>query len=135
MVNHYVYEPDSVSDKVEEADVSIGDTLEFISNNQEGYAKYLVVAGENGAKSLRQIEDFDGVIENNDNEIDVNAEENDEGYNSQMGGSKKSKFVLKSNKNKSRRIIKRNSNKKSSRSSKHTRRHRNRKSGRSRVRK
>ena len=58
MKNHVVFEPDNVYDIMNVA--NIGDTIEYIPNNQEGYALYLVVASESCCKQLQQIADIHG---------------------------------------------------------------------------
>jgi hypothetical protein len=39
-------------------DIKVGDTIEYISNNQQGYEKYKVIL-EDGEKSLKLIDSFD----------------------------------------------------------------------------
>ena len=54
---HYVssFDDKNVYDKLKENYVNIGDTIEYLSNNQEDYAKYIVIE-INNEKNLRQIE-------------------------------------------------------------------------------
>ena len=59
MSNYKVYEGSSVDDELENnSNIKIGDTIEYISNNQEGYEKYEVVL-KNGKKDLQLIATYD----------------------------------------------------------------------------
>ena len=59
MSNYIVYEPDSVDDELENnKQIKVNDTIEYISNNQEGYEKYKVVF-KNGKKDLELISTYD----------------------------------------------------------------------------
>ena len=52
-------------------DIKVGDTIEYISNNQMGYEKYKVILGANGEKSLKLIDSYDhqmGLYNDNDTE-------------------------------------------------------------------
>jgi hypothetical protein len=40
-------------------DIVVGDTIEMVTNNQEGYKKYRVVLDKNGNKALELIDDYD----------------------------------------------------------------------------
>jgi hypothetical protein len=59
--NWTVGEPENVYDYLEENDdeIEIGDTIEYISNNQMGYVKYKVVS----EKGLEKIADYDSLME------------------------------------------------------------------------
>jgi hypothetical protein len=59
MATHSVYEPDSVYDNLDS--YNVGDTVEYISNNQMGYAQY-VVEMRDGRKTLRQTDDWEGPV-------------------------------------------------------------------------
>jgi hypothetical protein len=52
----------SVYEKVKDKDVDVGDTIEVISNNQEGYRKYKVIndLGKKGLKLINSYDDFMG---------------------------------------------------------------------------
>ena len=39
--------------------IVLGDTIEYISNNQMGYEKYKVILDENGNKTLKLIDSYD----------------------------------------------------------------------------
>ena len=57
--NHVLYEDDvSVYEKVRDKDVDVGDTIEYIPNNQQGYKKYKVI-NELGKKGLKLINSYD----------------------------------------------------------------------------
>ena len=59
MSNYKVYEGSYVDDELENnSNIKIGDTIEYISNNQEGYEKYEVVL-KNGKKDLQLIATYD----------------------------------------------------------------------------
>lgn len=85
MVNHTVSEPDSVYDNLD--NYNVGDIVEYISNNQEGYAEYVVEMND-GEKSLRQIGDLYGRFDGNDDD-NYDDENEDEAYGSQEGGKKR----------------------------------------------
>lgn len=63
MASHIVYEPDNVYDNVDT--YNVGDTVEYISNNQLGYMRY-VVAMVDGAKDLRAVADIDGPFDDDE---------------------------------------------------------------------
>jgi hypothetical protein len=57
--NHVLYEDDvSVYEKLRDRSVDVGDTIEFISNNQQGYKKYKVI-NDLGKKGLKLINSYD----------------------------------------------------------------------------
>jgi len=57
--NHVLYEDDvSVYEKLRDKSVDVGDTIEFISNNQQGYKKYKVI-NDLGKKGLKLINSYD----------------------------------------------------------------------------
>ena len=56
--NHVVGEEVSVYERVKDKDVDVGDTIEVISDNQEGYRKYKVV-NNLGKKELKLINSYD----------------------------------------------------------------------------
>ena len=59
MTNYRVYEGSSVDDELEKNDqIKVNDTIEYITNNQEGYEKYKVVL-VNGKKDLELISSYD----------------------------------------------------------------------------
>jgi hypothetical protein len=39
--------------------IVVGDTIEYITNNQLGYKKYKVILDENGKKGLKLIDSYD----------------------------------------------------------------------------
>jgi hypothetical protein len=67
--NWSVGEPESVHDYLEENNdkIEVGDTIEYISNNQMGYEKYKVVLDEDGKKGLKKIADYDSMMEEYEN--------------------------------------------------------------------
>ena len=56
--NHVIGEEVSVYERVKDKDVDVGDTIEVISDNQEGYRKYKVV-NNLGKKELKLINSYD----------------------------------------------------------------------------
>jgi hypothetical protein len=60
--NHVLYEGDvSVYEKLQDKNVDVGDTIEYIPNNQQGYMKYKVI-NELGKKGIKLIESYDDWI-------------------------------------------------------------------------
>jgi hypothetical protein len=62
MRNYRVYEDDGDTpyEKLNSnSNIMVGDTIEYFTNNQEGYKKYLVTS-ENGNKGLKLIKDYYG---------------------------------------------------------------------------
>ena len=52
--------------------IVVGDTIAYISNNQQGYTKHLVILDANGNKALKLIDSYDhqmGDIEYDEDEI------------------------------------------------------------------
>ena len=56
--NHMVGEEVNVYERVKDRDVDVGDTIEVISDNQQGYRKYKVV-NDLGKKGLKLIDSYD----------------------------------------------------------------------------
>ena len=56
--NHVVGEEVNVYERVKDSDVDVGDTIEVISDNQQGYRKYKVV-NNLGRKELKLINSYD----------------------------------------------------------------------------
>jgi hypothetical protein len=44
-------------------DIQVGDTIQYVSNNQMGWKKYKVVIGDDGKKGLKLIADYDSMID------------------------------------------------------------------------
>lgn len=59
MTNHTINESQTPQSKMEENDVKIGDTIEVLTDNQEGYKKFKVISGNNNKKTLETIEDWE----------------------------------------------------------------------------
>lgn len=62
MTNYAVYEEDreTVRQELEtNPDIVIGDTIEYITNNQEGYQKYMVISDASGKKDIKIIDSYD----------------------------------------------------------------------------
>ncbi len=59
---HIIYEPNNPYTAVLSPDIYIGDTIVYMTDNQLGYAVYLVVGGQGGHKTLRQTEDIYGTV-------------------------------------------------------------------------
>jgi hypothetical protein len=60
--NYQVYEGEgnSVHDKFKTTpNIAVGDTVEYITNNQMGYEKYKVILNEKGEKKLKLIDSYD----------------------------------------------------------------------------
>lgn len=89
MAHHIVNEPDSIHDKMRESNVAIGDTIEYVSNNQEGYAKYKVVRDDDGDKRLTQTHDMDGPLYDGDDSDDEGVGESQD----MAGGKRKRRSI------------------------------------------
>jgi hypothetical protein len=81
MTNFSVYEGDgnSVQKQLQKKDVKVGDTIEFVPNNQEGYEKYEVINDEKDKKALKLIDSYDMQMER----------EYESGSDKEVGGKKK----------------------------------------------
>jgi len=79
MTNFSVHEGDgnSVQKQLQKKDVKVGDTIDFVPNNQQGYERYQVIEDEKGEKALKLIDSYDMQMER--------ADESDE----EVGGKKK----------------------------------------------
>jgi hypothetical protein len=56
----YEGEGNSVQNKLKtNPNIAVGDTLEYITNNQMGYEKYKVILNEKGEKKLKLIDSYD----------------------------------------------------------------------------
>ena len=62
MTNWQIEENESVYEYLKKPDVNVGDTIEIMTDNQEGYKKYKVISGENGNKDLKTIADWSSDI-------------------------------------------------------------------------
>ena len=65
MKNFNVYEGDgkSVYDELAtNPDIKVGDTISYITRNQEGYMKYKVLLNDHGKKDIETIETYDDWI-------------------------------------------------------------------------
>ena len=63
--NYQVYEGEgnSVHNKLKTTpNIALGDTVEYITNNQMGYEKYKVILNEKGEKKLKLIDSYDHQI-------------------------------------------------------------------------
>jgi hypothetical protein len=69
MTNWTIYENQSPQGYMSNPDVKIGDTIEVMSNNQLGYKKFKVVAGNNGGKDLETIADWGMEIYEDDSQL------------------------------------------------------------------
>jgi hypothetical protein len=67
--NWSVYEPESVYQYLEKNDdkIEVGDFINYETNNQMGMVRYVVILGEDGKKSLKQIADYYSMMEEMDN--------------------------------------------------------------------
>jgi hypothetical protein len=64
-MNYYVFEDEgkSVQEELQNNnDIVVGDTIEFISNNQIGYKKYRITLDERNVKTLKLIYSYDNQI-------------------------------------------------------------------------
>lgn len=60
--NYRVYEEEgnSVYEELKtNLNIIVGDTIEYITNNQMGYEKYTVILDEKGKKTLKLIDSYD----------------------------------------------------------------------------
>lgn len=94
MTSHYVHDMDSIFDNMDS--YNVGDTVAYISGNQEDYVKYSVVM-ENGAKKLQVIDSF---------------EDEEEEETTLEGGKRRRRKMRKTRKNKTRHAKKRTAHKK-----------------------
>ena len=77
--NWSVGEPESVYDFLRGNDkVQIGDTIEYVSNNQMGWEKYKVVIGDDGKKGLKLIADYDSMMDDSTRSLVSDEEETDD---------------------------------------------------------
>ena len=77
--NWSVGEPESVYDFLRGNDkVQIGDTIEYVSNNQMGWEKYKVVIGDDGKKGLKLISDYDSMMYGSTGSLVSDEEETDD---------------------------------------------------------
>jgi hypothetical protein len=63
--NYQVYEGEGNSVYNEfktNINIAVGDTVEYITNNQMGYEKYKVILNEKGEKKLKLIDSYDHQI-------------------------------------------------------------------------
>jgi hypothetical protein len=63
--NYQVYEGEgnSVQNELKtNQNIAVGDTVEYITNNQMGYEKYKVILNEKGEKKLKLIDSYDHQI-------------------------------------------------------------------------
>lgn len=78
MVNYNVYEPKTAQEElINNPNINIGDTISFISDNQQGYKKFIVV-DDNGNKKLNLVDSYDMQQEralNDDSDIDTESSE------------------------------------------------------------
>jgi len=89
--NWTVGEPKNVYKYLEDKkdEIKVGDTIEYISNNQQGYLKYKVVE-EDGEKTLEVIDSYDMQLARLDDEEFGSSSEK-----SEKGGKKKTKKTKK----------------------------------------
>jgi hypothetical protein len=60
-INHTIDESENIYEKINEENVSVGDTIEIMSNNQQGYKKYKVIIKEE--KDIELIDSYDHWIQ------------------------------------------------------------------------
>jgi len=102
MPNHQIHEGDEMTPHKllkEKPDIAIGDTIEYISNNQMGYEKYKVITGTDGGKDLKLIDSYDHQIGIYDYESSDDEHADDSKKETGAKGGKRHK--RKSHKNKS----------------------------------
>jgi hypothetical protein len=75
--NWVVGEPQNVYDYLQEDEdeINVGDTIEYISNNQMGYVKYLVILDDDGKKNLKKLTDYDSMDTEHEEKPDYMSEE------------------------------------------------------------
>jgi hypothetical protein len=111
-----VGEPTNVHEylKRKNNEIKVGDTIEYVSNNQQGWVLYKVVSNNKGEKSLHTISDYDSMMYGSTLVSDEEETDDDAsvGSSKSKGGRKrykkktlrkKSSRRNKSRKNKSRR--------------------------------
>jgi hypothetical protein len=63
--NYQVYEGEEnsvYSELKTNTNIVVGDTIEYITNNQMGYEKYKVILNEKGEKNIKIIDSYDNQI-------------------------------------------------------------------------
>ncbi len=78
--NWSVDEPESVYGFLQRKGdtIQIGDTIEYVSNNQMGWEKYKVVIGDDGKKGLKLIADYDSMMDDSTRSLVSDEEETDD---------------------------------------------------------
>ena len=86
-------------------EIKVGDTIEYVSNNQQGWVLYKVVLNDEGEKSLDKISDYDSMMYGSDDEDSVGSSKSKGGRKRYKKKSLRKKYSRrnKSRKNKSRR--------------------------------
>lgn len=108
MTNWDIDDSVNPSTYMQRPEVQINDTIQVVSNNQQGYKKYRVVRDENGNKSLRTLADWDmGIFEEPEDDFgDKTDDEQDGGKRrrrKRVNKTKKSKRSKKSRKHRKTR--------------------------------
>ena len=62
--NFQIEEEENIEDILNRENVYVNDTIEIITNNQEGYKKFKIVLDEHQCKNIKLISDIYGVIDN-----------------------------------------------------------------------
>jgi hypothetical protein len=78
--NWSVYEPESVYQYLEKNNdkIQVGDFVNYETNNQMGMVRYVVVLGEDGKKSLKQIADYYSMMDDSTSNLVNDEEETDD---------------------------------------------------------
>ena len=103
MTNYSVYEDEGKSVQEElntNPNIVVGDTIEYISDNQMGYKKYRVMLGANNVKTLKLIDSYE-------HQIGIEQYEDEDG----LTGGKTNKRKTNKRKTNKRKTNKRKTNK------------------------
>jgi hypothetical protein len=89
--NWSVGEPESVYKFLQRKGdtIQIGDTIEYVSNNQMGWEKYKVIEGKDGEKGLKLTADYDSMMDDSTRSLVSDEEETDDDTTSPIKGGKR----------------------------------------------
>ena len=111
MTNWVIYEGDdeTIGSKMASPQVVIGDTIEYVTNNQLGYKKVRVVQGEDGNKHTIILADWEmGIFEEPEDDFgDQTDDEQDGGKRRRKRRRKRIRKTRKSNKSRKHRKTRR----------------------------
>lgn len=110
MTNWVIYEGDgeTIGSKMASPQVVIGDTIEYVTNNQEGYKKVRVVQGEDGNKDTITLADWGmGIFEEPEDDFGDKTDDEQDGGKRRRKRSRKTRKSKKSRKGRKHRKTRR----------------------------